>query len=84
VKRVLERAMREDDWRDAGAGCQGKHGKVRLMGWSSQRRVVMLRRRLAAVMMTQRDADGQFALGFVEIDEDHQEAWEYAAPRRIR
>jgi hypothetical protein len=48
------------------------------MGWSRQRRVVMLRRRLAGVMMTQRDADGQLALGFVEIDEERQEAWEYA------
>ena len=30
VKRVLERAMREEDWCDAGAGWQGKHGEVRL------------------------------------------------------
>ena len=78
VKRVLERAMREDDWRDAGAGWQGKHGEIRLMGWSRQRRVVLLRRRLAGVMMTQREADDQLALGFVEIDEASQEAWEYA------
>ena len=53
VKRVLERAMRDDDWRDAGAGWQGKHGEIRLMGWSRQRRVVLLRRRLAGVMITQ-------------------------------
>jgi len=78
VKRVLERAMRDDDWRDAGAGWQGKHGEIRLMGWSRQRRVVLLRRRLAGVMITQREADGQLALGFVEIDEERQEAWEYA------
>ena len=78
VKRVLERAMRDDDWQDAGAGWQGKHGAIRLMGWSRQRRVVLLRRRLAGVMMTQREADGQLALGFVEIDEERQEAWEYA------
>jgi hypothetical protein len=37
VKRVLERAMRDDDWRDAGAGWQGKHGEIRLMGWSLMR-----------------------------------------------
>src|SRR5205807_1582172 len=36
VKRVLERAMRDDDWQDAGAGWQGKHGAIRLMGWSRQ------------------------------------------------
>jgi hypothetical protein len=39
---------------------------------------VLLRRRLAGVMITQREADGQLALGFVEIDEERQEAWEYA------
>ena len=48
------------------------------MGWSRQRRVVLLRRRLAGVMITQPQADGQLALGFVEIDEERQEAWEYA------
>jgi Transposase DDE domain group 1 len=78
VKRVLERAMRDDDWRDAGAGWQGKHGQIRLQGWSRQRRVVLLRRRLDAGMMSQRQADGQLALGFVEIDQARQEAWEYA------
>src|ERR1700761_240930 len=78
VKRALERAMRDDDWHDAGASWQGKHGAIRLMGWSRQRRVVLLRRRLAGVMITQPQAHGQLALGFVEIDEARQEAWEYA------
>jgi hypothetical protein len=78
VKRALERAMRDADWQDAGAGWQGKHGEIRLMGWSRQRRVVLLRRRLAGVMLTERQADGQLALGFVEIDEARQEVWEYA------
>jgi Transposase DDE domain group 1 len=78
VKRVLERAMRDADWQDAGAGWQGKHGEIRLTGWSRQRRVVLLRRRLAGVLLTERQADGQLALGFVEIDEARQEAWEYA------
>ena len=90
VKRGLERAMRDDDWHDAGAGWHGKHGEIRLMGWSRQRRVVLrslssgrpkagpVGRRLAGVMITQPQADGQLALGFVEIDEARQEAWEYA------
>src|SRR5271157_946483 len=78
VKQVLERAMREADWQNAGAGWQGKHGEIRLMGWSRQRRVVLLRRRLDGVMISQRAADGQLALGFVEFDPARQEAWEYA------
>jgi hypothetical protein len=41
VKRALERAMAERDWSDAGQGWQGKETKLRLMGWSRQRRVVL-------------------------------------------
>jgi hypothetical protein len=58
VKRVLERAMCETDWQNAGAGWQGKWGAVRLLGWSRQRRVVLLRRRLRQVLLTERAADG--------------------------
>jgi len=43
VKRALERAMAERDWSDAGQGWQGKETTLRLMGWSRQRRVVLLR-----------------------------------------
>src|SRR5438445_6185610 len=56
---------------------KGKHGEIRLMGWSRQRRLVLLRRRLAGVMITPPQAEGQLDLGFVEIDEERQEAWEY-------
>src|SRR6201988_4449649 len=72
VKRVLERAMRDTDWQDAGAGWQGKHGEIRLMGRRRKRRVVLVRRRLAGGMITQREADGKLAFGFVEIDEERQ------------
>jgi hypothetical protein len=84
VKRVLERAMRESDWQNAGAGWQGKWGEVRLHGWSRQRRVVLLRRRLRQLLLTERPAEGTPAagkaplqLGFVELDA-RREAWEYA------
>src|SRR5215472_10069769 len=45
VKRALERAMAERDWSDAGQGWQGKETNLRLIGWSRQRRVVLLRRK---------------------------------------
>ena len=82
VKRVLERAMRDSDWYNAGAGWQGKWGEVRLLGWSRQRRVVLLRRRLRQILLTERSADEAesqvpLQLGFVELDA-RQEAWEYA------
>lgn len=78
VKRAIERAMGEADWQDAGAGWQGKDGELRLIGWSRQRRVVILRRRVErSLALTERDGGGQLALGFVEID-GAREVWEYA------
>jgi hypothetical protein len=84
VKRVLERAMRESDWQEAGAGSQGKWGQVRLLGWSRQRRVVLLRRRLPQTRSIERSDGADPAadkapqqLGFVELDA-RREAWEYA------
>jgi hypothetical protein len=48
------------------------------MGWSRQRRVVMLRRRIArSLALTERDTSGQLRLGFAEID-GGREVWEYA------
>ena len=38
--------MAERDWTDAGHGWQGKQARLRLVGWSRQRRVVLLRRKL--------------------------------------
>jgi len=37
--------MAERDWTDAGQGWQGKETSLRLMGWSRQRRVILLRRK---------------------------------------
>jgi hypothetical protein len=83
ASRVLERAMRETDWQNAGAGWQGKWGEVWLQGWSRQRRVVLLHRRLGAVLLAQRfggderAAEAPLQLGFVEFEAARQ-AWEYA------
>ena len=38
--------MLERDWTDAGQAWQGKETSLRLMGWSCQRRVILLRRKL--------------------------------------
>jgi hypothetical protein len=45
VKRALVKMMPERDW-IAGHGWQGKETTLRLVGWSRQRRVVLLRRKL--------------------------------------
>src|SRR5215468_4896934 len=78
VKRAIERAMGELDWQNAGAGWQGKDGRLRLEGWSRHRRIVILRRRIdRSLALTERDANGQLRLGFAAID-DGREVWEYA------
>jgi hypothetical protein len=79
VKRNLERAMRQSDWADAGQGWQGKDTALRLLGWSRQRRVILLRRKLARdPAITDRANPAQPLLGFAEVGPDN-ELWEYAA-----
>src|SRR5207237_10140102 len=46
VSRALQRAMAQSDWSDAGQGWQGNETRLRLEGWSRQRRVILLRRQL--------------------------------------
>jgi hypothetical protein len=65
VKRAIERAMHEQDWQDAGAGWQGKDGELRLMGWSRQRRIVILRRRIERSLLIERHPAGQLSLGLL-------------------
>ena len=77
VRRSLERAMRQSDWKDAGQGWQGKETSLRLVGWSRQRRIILLRRRTAPAPVDHSDP-AQLRLGFIEVGPD-QEAWEYAA-----
>jgi len=78
VKRAVERAMTEQGWQDAGARWQGKDGRLRLQGWSRERRIVMLRRRTErSSAPSTSDADGQLRLGFAEVDHG-REVFEYA------
>lgn len=78
VKRLIERTFMKGGWGDAGQGWQGKVETLRLVGWSRQRKVVVLRRRLkdgvAAHVREERD---QLRLSFAEIEGD-TELYEYA------
>jgi hypothetical protein len=79
VKRDLERAMQQPDWADAGQGWQGKETALRLQGWSRQRRIILLRRKLSRDQaMSDRVKPDQPLLGFAEVGPD-KELWEYAA-----
>ncbi len=78
VKRLLEKAMAEADWTDAGHGWQGKESELRLLGWSRPRRVVIVRRRLTrALLVTERAASAAGQLAFAEIASG-RDVYEYA------
>src|SRR5712672_1334925 len=79
VKRVLTKMMAERDWTAAGHGWQGKETTLRLVGWSRQRRVVLLRRKLdRPLVLLDRTQPARPLLSFTEIGPD-REVWEYAA-----
>ena len=79
VRRSLDRAMQHADWSDAGQGWQGKETTLRLVGWSRQRRIILLRRKLGRdLAITDRTSPTQPLLGFAEIGPD-KAVWEYAA-----
>ena len=79
VKKALTRMMAERDWADAGQGWQGKETSLRLHGWSRQRRVVLLRRKLdRPLMLLDRSQPEQPLLSFAEVGPG-REVWEYAA-----
>src|SRR5437773_8528518 len=78
VKRALTKMMAERDWTAAGHGWQGKETTLRLIGWSRQRRVVLLRRKLERpLVVVDRTQPEQPRLGFAEVGPD-REVWEYA------
>ena len=70
VKRMIEKLASSREWVDAGQGFEAKESEVRLVGWSRQRRVIVLRRRLKdAVGLGLSDDGGPPQLAFVEIGE---------------
>jgi DDE family transposase len=78
VKILIERTFLKGGWSDAGQGWQGKSDTLRLVGWSRQRRVIVLRRRLKeSVVADAREEPNQLRLRFAEIEDDTQ-IYEYA------
>ena len=73
VRRMLEKLAPTTDWIDAGAGFEAKESVVRLIGWREQRRVIVLRRRIAGdVALRSRDQGGQLRLSFAEVEPDRE------------
>jgi len=79
VKKALTRMTAERDWADAGQGWPGKETTLRLHGWSRQRRVVLLRRKLKQpLVLVDRRQPEQPLLSFAEVGAGG-EVWEHAA-----
>jgi hypothetical protein len=77
VKRAIERLSGQSDWVDSGQGWRAKETEIRLQGWSRQRRVVILRRRVRGALATRAmDEDRPPRLAFLHIGPS-EEMWEY-------
>ena len=74
---MIEKLACAREWVCAGQGFEAKESEVRLTGWSRQRRVIVLRRRLkGALGLSHSDDGGAPQLAFVEIGE--AEVYEYS------
>ena len=79
VTRAITRAMATGRWEPAGRGWEGQAIELRLHGWSRQRRVVLLRRKLdRPLAITEQDEDGQQRLSFATVD-PRKKVWEFGA-----
>ena len=85
VKRLIERLFRREDWSratEASQGWQAIEDSLKLSGWSTARRVVVLRRRIkhdiALTASKRKDNEDQLvlALPFDEV-QDTAQVWEY-------
>ena len=78
VTRAIERAM-TGPWQPAGRGWEGQSIELRLLGWSRQRRVVLLRRKFdRPLAVTEQGDDGQQSLSFATVD-PRKKVWEFGA-----
>jgi Transposase DDE domain group 1 len=79
VTRAFTRAMTARGWQPAGQGWEGQSVDLCLFGWSRQRRVVLLRRKVDRPSASIEPAPGgQQRLSFATVDAG-KKAWDYAA-----
>jgi hypothetical protein len=77
IKRTIERLSRQRQWTHAGQGWEAKESAVRLEGWSRERRVIVLRRRVKGTLAASSiDDHGQQKLSFADVGAD-EKVYEY-------
>lgn len=80
VKQLIKRQWQRQDWKAMGQGWQGCEDQLRLSGWSSKRRVIVMRRERNIDLVLERkgkDKNAQTELLFVDENEPVK-SWEYA------
>ena len=78
IKRSIRRLSQQSEWVDAGQGWQATETAVRLQGWSRQRRIIVLRRRVrGALAASSMDDQGQPQLSFIDIGPG-EDVYEYS------
>ena len=66
IKKLIKEHFYSKDWEPAGSGYEGKEFEVQLSGWTAERRVILLRRRLKENLLLEETQ--QQTLGFVETN----------------
>ena len=74
---MVEAEARDEGWRNAGDGWHGMEGKVRLQGWTCERRILVFRRKLREKLVVEERYSGQIWLSGVELGKG-KELSEYA------
>ncbi len=84
VKKLIKQQWQRDDWSPVGQGWQACEDKLRLMGWSRQRRVIVMRRERPIDLVVEakkgRRRTGQpeqVELHFIDENQPVK-SWEYA------
>ena len=76
VKTLVRELFWHSDWVKAGQGWTAREAKLKLQGWSGERRVVVMRRPVRGELLLT-DEKQQLSLAFVEPDRAYK-AYEYA------
>jgi len=80
VKQLIKRQWQRHDWSPMGQGWQGCEDQLRLSGWSTKRRVIVMRRERTIDLVLERkgkDKNAQAELLFIDENEPVK-SWEYA------
>jgi len=80
VKQLIKRQWVRQIWSDLGQGWEGCEDELRLSGWSTKRRVIVMRRqRKTDLVLEQKNKSQKGQIDLLFIDENEPiKSWEYA------